>query len=73
MYMYGATDSKSNEKLSALLMNAKLSKEIAKLSHLYQTSCLESYHSGVIHYPHQQHFHARECYAGKPLTTPDVI
>ena len=50
MYMYGVTDSKASEKLSALLMNAKLKKDIAKLSPTYQTSSLESFHSVVIHF-----------------------
>ena len=50
MYVYAVTDSKASEKLSALLTKAKLSKDIAKLSPVYQTSSLESFHSVVIHF-----------------------
>ena len=44
------TDSKASEKLSALLTNAKLSKDIARLSPVYQTSSLESFHGVIIHF-----------------------
>ena len=50
MYVYAVTDSKASEKLSVLLKNPKLSKDIAKLSPAYQTSSLESFHSVVIHF-----------------------
>ena len=50
MILYIVTDSKASEKLSALSTNAKLSKHIAKLSLVYQTSSLESFHSVGIHF-----------------------
>ena len=50
MYTYGVTDTKASEKLSALLTNAKLRKDIVKLSPIYQTSYLEAFHSIVIHF-----------------------
>ena len=60
-YMYGVTDSKASEKFSALLKNAKLSKDIAKLSPIYQTRPWNHFiaFSYILH-PNQQHFHTRE-------------
>ena len=43
-------DSKASEKLSALMTNPQLCKDIMRLSSLYQTSSLESFHSVIIHF-----------------------
>ena len=47
IYVYAVTDSKASEKVSALLTNAN---DIAKLSPVYQTSSLQSFHGVVIHF-----------------------
>lgn len=43
-------DSKASEKLSALLTNSQLCKDICRLSPVYQTSSLEAFHSVIIHF-----------------------
>ena len=43
-------DSKASEKLSSLISNNLLCKDITRLSPLYQTSSLEAFHSVVIHF-----------------------
>lgn len=43
-------DTKSSEKLTTLLTNASLTKDIGRLCPSYQTSSLESYHSVVNHF-----------------------
>ena len=43
-------DSKASEKLSPLLTNNQLCKDVTRLSPLYQTSTLEAFHSVVIHF-----------------------
>lgn len=43
-------DSKASEKLSPLLTNNQLCKDVTRLSPLYQTSSLEAFHSVVIHF-----------------------
>lgn len=44
------TDSKASEKLTDLLTNAYLCKDITRLSPVHQTSSLEAFHSVVIHF-----------------------
>ncbi len=44
------TDTKASEKLSPLLTNPRVCKDVAKLSPMYQTSSLEAFHSVVIHF-----------------------
>ena len=50
--VFGAfdTDTKASEKISALITNKAFCSDVAKLSPLHQTSCLEAYHSMVIHF-----------------------
>ena len=48
MTKYVIIDSKAGEKISALILNSKLKKDIAKLSPIYQTSSLEAFHSVII-------------------------
>ena len=43
-------DTKASEKLTSLLNNTYLLKDLTRLSPSYQTSSLESFHSVVIHY-----------------------
>ena len=43
-------DTSVSEKLTAILTNAQLLKDITRLSPLYQTSTLESFHNVIIHY-----------------------
>ena len=43
-------DTKSSEKLTPLLTNVNLTKDIARLCPSHQTSSLESYHSVVNHF-----------------------
>ena len=45
MYTAVFTDSKANEKLSDLLTNSNLCKDITRLSPVHQTSSLEAFHS----------------------------
>ena len=44
------TDTKASEKLSGLLTNTTLCKDIMRLSPIHQTSALESFHSVIIHF-----------------------
>ena len=48
MTKYVIMHSKAREKISALILNSKLKKDIAKLSPIYQTSSLEAFHSVII-------------------------
>ena len=50
MYLYFALDSKASEKLSTLLTNSHLCKDICRLSPVYQTSSLEAFHSVILHF-----------------------
>ena len=43
-------DTKASTKISCLLTNPRLLKDIARLSPKYQTSSLESFHSVLIHF-----------------------
>lgn len=43
-------DSKASVKLVAVVANTRLCKDIGKLSPSHQTSCLESFHSVIIHF-----------------------
>ena len=50
MTKYVIIDSKASEEISALILNSKLKKDIAKVSPIYQTSSLEAFHSVIIHF-----------------------
>ena len=50
MYLYFVLDSKASEKLSTLLTNSHLCKDICRLSPVYQTSSLEAFHSVILHF-----------------------
>ena len=45
-----STDTKSSEKLTTLVTNNLLCKDLTRLSPYYQTSSLEAFHSVVIHF-----------------------
>ena len=45
-----SVDSKTSEKLTSLLTNTLLCKDITRLSAMHQTSSLEAYHSVVMHF-----------------------
>ena len=49
-FIFGTTDTKSSEKLTAILTNTILCKDIVRLSPLHQTSSLEAFHSVIIHF-----------------------
>ena len=44
------TDTEASEKLSALINNPSLCKDIVQLSPIYQTSFLESFHNVIIYF-----------------------
>ena len=48
--IFSCVDTKASEKILPLITSTTLCKDIARLSPLYQTSHLESFHSVVIHY-----------------------
>ena len=50
MLLYIIIDTKVSEKLSELISNTALLKDLTRLSPFYQTSSLESFHSVIIHY-----------------------
>ena len=47
---HSSTDTKSSEKLTTLLTNNFLCKDLLRLSPHYQTSSLEAFHSVIIHF-----------------------
>ena len=58
------TDSKASEKLSDLLTNSYLCKDITRLSPVHQTSSLEAFHSVIIHFAPKYvpfSFHGMNC------------
>ena len=57
-------DSKASEKLSGLLTNSHLCKDITRLSPVHQTSSLEAFHSVIIHFAPKYvpfSFHGMNC------------
>lgn len=66
-------DSKPSEKLSSLLTNTQLCKDVRRLSPVYQTSSLEAFHSVIIHFTPKYvafSYHGMNC---RYITSLDLI
>ena len=45
-----SVDTKASEKVSKLITNSTFCKDVAKMSRLHQTYCVEAFHTLIIHF-----------------------